>query len=132
MQTPPGAARHAARILLVDDDEGNREVLAYFFRRRGFEIVTAGTGEEALAAIEVGTFSLVLLDVVMPGMGGLDVLRELRSRYPASVLPVVMVTGLDASEDVAAATAIGADDYVTKPYQFADVLARIEALLARG
>jgi DNA-binding response OmpR family regulator len=133
MPTPPRATRDpdAPRILIVDDDEGNREVLAYFLRRQGFVVSTAACGEDALAAFETQTFGLVLLDVVMPGIGGLETLRTLRSRYPASVLPVIMVTGLDAGDDVSAALALDASDYVTKPYQLADALVRIETVLAR-
>jgi two-component system response regulator RegX3 len=124
--------RSAPRILVIEDDEGNREVLAYFLRRQGFAVATAASGEEGLAAVDRGAFALVLLDVVMPGMGGLDVLRALRSRFPASVLPVIMVTGLDTGDDVALAEELGADDYVTKPYQLTDALARINAVLARA
>jgi DNA-binding response OmpR family regulator len=124
MPTPPRATRDpdAPRILIV---------LAYFLRRQGFVVSTAACGEDALAAFETQTFGLVLLDVVMPGIGGLETLRTLRSRYPASVLPVIMVTGLDAGDDVSAALALDASDYVTKPYQLADALVRIETVLAR-
>jgi len=134
MSTSPRADGELAapRILVVEDDEGNREVLAYFLRRQGFAVSTAATGEQGLAALDAGPFALVLLDVVMPGMGGLEALRVLRSRFPASVLPVIMVTGLDAGDDVSAAVDLGADDYVTKPYQLADALARINAVLARA
>jgi two-component system response regulator RegX3 len=121
-----------ARLLLIDDDDGNREVLAYFLRRQGFVVSTAATGEEGLATIDAQAFDLVLLDLVMPGIGGLATLQAIRSRFPAAVLPVVMVTGLDTADDVEAAVQLGADDYVSKPYQLADALARITALLHRA
>lgn len=121
----------APGILIVDDDEGNREVLAYFLRRQGFGVATAASGEAALTAIDGATFDLVLLDVVMPGIGGLETLRILREHYSEAALPVIMVTGLDASEDVATALEMGATDYVSKPYQLADALARIRGVLAR-
>jgi DNA-binding response OmpR family regulator len=131
MPTTPSPAREPdlPRILLVEDDEGNREVLAYFLRRRGFHVSTATCGEEGLAALESDTFHLVVLDVVMPGIGGLETLRLLRARFPAATLPVVMVTGLDTGDDVDAARQLGANDYVTKPYELSDALARIRALL---
>jgi DNA-binding response OmpR family regulator len=127
---PSGPDSH--RILIVEDDEGNREVLAYFLRRQGFEIATAPNGESALASVDSTPFDLVLLDVVMPGLGGLETLRALRARYPESALPVIMVTGLDASDDVAAALEMGASDYVSKPYQLAYALERIRSVLARA
>jgi DNA-binding response OmpR family regulator len=136
MTTPPlnPAERDAPRILIVEDDEGNREVLAYFLRRQGFEVATAPSGEAALTlleTIETAPFRMVLLDVVMPGIGGLETLRALRQRFSAESLPVIMVTGLDGGEDVAAALDMGATDYVSKPYQLADALALIRSVLAR-
>jgi DNA-binding response OmpR family regulator len=120
-----------AHLLLVDDDDGNREVLAYFLRRQGFVVATAATGEEGLETLEAQPIDLVLLDMVMPGLSGLEVLKAIRARRSAHVLPVVMITGLDASGDVETAVRLGADDYVSKPYQLADALARINALLQR-
>lgn len=135
--TPPRArpAPDAPRILIVDDDEGNREVLAYFLKRQGFEVETSPNGEAGLDALgdhDIAPFSLVLLDVVMPGIGGLETLRVLRQRYSSEELPVIMVTGLDASDDVATALGMGACDYVSKPYQLGDALARIRGVLARA
>jgi DNA-binding response OmpR family regulator len=134
MSLPPPAQPRpdAPGILIVDDDEGNREVLAYFLRRQGFEVATAASGEAALTAIDDSTFDLVLLDVVMPGLGGLETLRILREHHSEAALPVIMVTGLDAGEDIATALAIGATDYVSKPYQLADALVRIRTVLARA
>jgi DNA-binding response OmpR family regulator len=133
MSLPPPAQPRpdAPGILIVDDDEGNREVLAYFLRRQGFEVATAASGEAALTAIDDSTFDLVLLDVVMPGLGGLETLRILREHHSEAALPVIMVTGLDAGEDIEMALAIGATDYVSKPYQLADALVRIRSVLAR-
>jgi DNA-binding response OmpR family regulator len=123
------------RILIVEDDEGNREVLAYFLRRQGFAVETSPNGESALAALDerdAAPYSLVLLDVVMPGIGGLETLRVLRQRFSSDALPVIMFTGLDAGEDVSAALAMGATDYVSKPYQLADALTLIRGVLARA
>ena len=125
--------RSVPRILLVDDDEGNREVLAYFLRRRGFAVSTASSGEDALAALDG--------DHVRTGPARrrhaghwADWRRCVRSARasPRSTLPVVMVTGLDAGDDVTAAIEMGANDYVTKPYQLADALTRIRTLIERA
>lgn len=132
MSHPPHRDPATPRVLLVDDDEGNREVLAYYLRRQGFAITTATSGEEGLAALDAQEVDLVLLDLVMPGMGGLQTLKAIRARYSASALPVVMVTGNDAPGDVQMAVQLGADDYVSKPYQLADALSRITALLQRS
>ena len=125
------APQVAPRLLIVDDIEDNRIVLARRFQRRGFEIVEAENGETALEAIEAGAFDTVLLDVMMPGMGGLEMLRRLRLRFSADELPVIMVTANAMSEDVAGALAIGANDYVTKPVDFAVALARVNNQVER-
>jgi diguanylate cyclase (GGDEF)-like protein len=125
------APQAAPRLLIVDDVEDNRTILARRFQKRGFEIVEAESGEAALAAIEKGEFDTVLLDVMMPGMSGLEVLRRLRTRLSADELPVIMVTANALSEDVAGALAIGASDYVTKPVDFAVALARVNNQVER-
>jgi len=125
------APQAAPRLLIVDDVEDNRIVLARRFQKRGFEIVEAESGEAALEAIERGAFDTVLLDVMMPGMGGLEMLRRLRARFSADELPVIMVTANAMSEDVAGALAIGANDYVTKPVDFAVALARVNNQVER-
>lgn len=127
----PAPISRAPRILLVDDDEGNREVLGYVLRRAGFSVTAVGSGEEGLSALERAGADLVVLDLVMPGLSGLDTLRAIRTRFARAMLPVVMVTGLDAPDDLATASALGADDYVSKPYQLADAVARIRALVDR-
>jgi two-component system response regulator CpxR len=110
------------RILLADDDEGNREVLAYYLRRQGFAVTTAASGAEALRALDDDRFALLLLDVVMPGIDGLDTLRQVRARFSPTTLPVVLFTGLDAPEALDTARALGANGWLSKPYQLADIL----------
>jgi adenylate cyclase len=96
---------------------------------RGFAVEVAEDGERALALIEGQAFDLVLLDVMMPGLSGIDVLRRVRERWPGSDLPVIMATARDNSEDVVEALGLGANDYVTKPLDFPVVLARVESQL---
>ncbi|MCL4806676.1 MAG: response regulator [Thermoanaerobaculia bacterium] len=119
----------AAHVLVVDDNDENREMLSRRLRGHGFTIATAASGPEALRLLEETPFDLVLLDVVMPGMSGLEVLRDLRSRHAAADLPVVMATARDDSNDVVTALRLGANDYVTKPLDFPVVLARLATQL---
>ena len=120
----------AARLLVVDDNELNRDMLSRRLGNRGFAVEVAEDGEGGLARIGQQVFDLVLLDVMMPGLSGMEVLRRVRERWPASDLPVIMVTARDTTEDVVEALGLGANDYVTKPLDFPVVLARVETQLA--
>ncbi len=119
----------AVRLLVVDDNELNRDMLSRRLGSRGFAVEVAEDGERGLASIEQHPFDLVLLDVMMPGLSGIDVLNRVRERWPASDLPVIMVTARDTTEDVVEALGLGANDYVTKPLDFPVVLARVETQL---
>ena len=122
----PGAeAPSAGRLLIVDDLADNRAVLTRRFVKRGFEIVEADSGEEALRLVREGSFDVVLLDVMMPGMSGAEVLVRLREQFSALQLPVIMVTAKSQSEDVVEALKLGANDYITKPVDFSVALARV-------
>jgi adenylate cyclase len=118
------------RLLVVDDNEMNRDLLSRRLSARGYSVGVAHDGTDALAKIEAEPFDLVLLDVMMPGLSGFDVLKILRTTKSASELPVIMVTAKDQSEDIVQALRLGANDYVTKPIDFAVALARTEAHLA--
>ena len=122
----------AARLLLVDDDEANRDVLARRLVRRGYHTDLAEDGERALDLIANHPYDLVLLDHMMPGMSGLDVLQRLRETLSPAELPVIMVTAVGESANIVAALKMGANDYITKPLDFAITLARIEACLERS
>jgi diguanylate cyclase (GGDEF)-like protein len=114
----------AARILIVDDLADNRAILLRRFQRQGFEVFEADSGLKALELIGSQEFDLVLLDVMMPGLDGNETLRRIRSQKSPSMLPVVMVTGKTESEDIIKSLDLGANDYVTKPVDFAVALAR--------
>jgi class 3 adenylate cyclase len=120
----------AVRLLVVDDNELNRDMLTRRLGGRGFQVEGAADGEAALRRLDEESFDVVLLDVMMPGLTGLDVLRRVRGRWPESDLPVIMVTARDATEDVVEALQAGANDYVTKPLDFPVVLARVETQLS--
>jgi CheY-like chemotaxis protein/serine/threonine protein kinase len=117
-------------LLVTDDNEMNRDMLSRRLERQGYRVTAATTGAEALDFIRKQPFDLVLLDVMMPEMNGMEVLRIIRSTYSLLDLPVIMVTAKDQSKDIVAALQRGANDYVTKPLDFPVVLARIQTHLA--
>ena len=117
------------RILLVEDEESFSDPLSYLLRREGYEVAVAETGPAALEDFDRGGADLVLLDLMLPGLSGMDVCRALRLR---SSVPVIMLTAKDSEIDKVVGLEIGADDYVTKPYSSRELLARIKAVLRRG
>jgi DNA-binding response OmpR family regulator len=116
-------------MLLIDDEELNRDMLGRRLELEGHSVVLAHNGRQALSLLEQQPFDLMLLDVMMPEMSGLQVLSEVRKMYPALELPVIMVTANTASQDVVEALKMGANDYITKPVDFPVALARIEMQL---
>jgi len=118
------------RLLVVDDNEMNRDMLARRLQQKGYAVTTASGGAEALQKIESERFDLVLLDVMMPEISGLDVLRIVRAARSVTDLPIIMATARDQSQDVVAALGLGANDYVTKPLDFNVVMARVETQLS--
>jgi diguanylate cyclase (GGDEF)-like protein len=128
------ADSHAAarpRLLIVDDISDNRTVLTRRFQRRGFDVVEAESGLIAIDLIDRGSFDLVLLDVMMPGIDGIETLKRIRSQRSASALPVIMVTAKSESDNIVDALELGANDYVTKPVDFAVALARVNTQISR-
>lgn len=121
----------AARILIVDDVADNRAILLRRFQRRGFDVAEADSGLKALELIDGQEFDLVLLDVMMPGIDGVETLRRIRSQKSASMLPVIMVTAKAESENIVESLSLGANDYVTKPVDFAVALARANTQIGR-
>ena len=127
-ETEPRPPRDA--LLVVDDNEMNRDMLSRRLVTAGYAVVAAASGPEALAALAEGRFDAVLLDVMMPEMDGLEVLRRIRTRYGMAELPVVMASALGDSRDLVEALRLGANDYVIKPLDMQVVLARIGTQLA--
>ena len=117
------------RILVVEDEESFSDPLSYLLRKEGYEVSVAETGPVALEDFDRWGADLVLLDLMLPGLSGVDVCRALRHR---SSVPVIMLTAKDSEIDKVVGLEIGADDYVTKPYSSRELLARIKAVLRRG
>jgi two-component system response regulator RegX3 len=115
-------------ILIADDDPGIRDVVTYALRNEGLEVEAVPDGETALEQARSGSFDVVILDVMMPGISGIDVCRTLRSE---SSVPIVMLTAKDAEVERVLGLELGADDYVTKPFSMAELVSRIRALLRR-
>jgi two-component system, OmpR family, KDP operon response regulator KdpE len=116
------------RVLVVDDEPQIRRVLRSALAARGYEVQDVPTGEDALECLRQSRFDLILLDVNMPGIGGLQACREIRA---GSAAAIIMLTVSDSEEDKVAALDAGADDYVTKPFGMPELLARIRAALRR-
>ncbi|GAA4159739.1 response regulator transcription factor [Gryllotalpicola daejeonensis] len=116
------------RLLLVEDEPSLSAPLAFLLRREGYEVDIAETGPDALSAFERDGADLILLDLMLPGMPGTEVCREVRSR---SNVPIIMLTAKDSEVDIVVGLELGADDYVTKPYSSRELLARIRAVLRR-
>jgi two-component system response regulator RegX3 len=115
-------------ILLVDDDAGVRDVVAFTLRREGFEVDEERDGPSALESGRSGRYALVVLDVMLPGLSGVEVCRALRAE---SDVPILMLTARDAESDRVLGLELGADDYVTKPFSSAELLSRVRAILRR-
>ena len=118
-----------ATILLVDDEDAVQKLLTYPLERDGFRVVAARDGEEALARFREGSFDLVVLDIMLPRLDGLEVCRRLRSQ---SSVPIIMLTARDDELDKVLGLELGADDYITKPFSIREFRSRVRALLRRA
>lgn len=118
-----------ARVLVVEDEESYRDSLRFLLGREGFDVALAATGTEGVASFARDGADVVLLDLMLPGMSGTEVFREIRDR---SDVPIIMVTAKDDQVDKIIGLELGADDYVTKPYVGRELIARIRAVLRRA
>lgn len=117
-----------SRILIVEDEVSFSDPLSYLLKKEGYDVAVAETGPDGLAEFDKHGADLVLLDLMLPGLSGIDVCRALRQR---SSVPVIMLTAKDSEIDKVVGLEIGADDYVTKPYSSRELLARVKAVLRR-
>src|SRR5260370_20755848 len=121
---------HTSRLLIVDDNEMNRDMLAGRLARKGYEIGLAESARQLLQRVKQDGVDLVLLDIEMPEISGLDALKTLREAYSPIELPVIMVTAKNQSDDIVRALDLGANDYLTKPIDFPVAVARIGTQLS--
>ena len=122
-------ANGSARILLVDDEQSIQTLLSYPLRKDGYHVTSALDGTEALQRFEDGRFDLVILDLMLPRLDGVEVCRQLRSR---SQVPIIMLTAKGSETDKVAGLEVGADDYITKPFSMREFRSRVKAALRRS
>lgn len=120
------------RILLIEDERGLIQSLSWYFNREGFETIVATDGQEGLRKAQTQVPDVVLLDLMLPGLGGLDVCRELRAGERTREIPIIMITARAEETDQVVGFSMGADDYVTKPFSNKVLLQRIKAVLRRA
>jgi two-component system phosphate regulon response regulator PhoB len=119
------------RILVVDDEEDILELVRFHLAREGYQLTLAATGEEALKKAKLETFDLVVLDLMLPGLDGLEVAKALKADARTKGVPIVMLTAKGEDADVVSGLEIGADDYITKPFSPRVLTARVKAVLRR-
>jgi two-component system phosphate regulon response regulator PhoB len=119
------------RILVVDDEEDILELVRFHLAREGYQLTLAATGEEALKKAKRETFDLVVLDLMLPGLDGLEVAKALKADARTKSVPIMMLTAKGEDADVVSGLEIGADDYITKPFSPRVLTARVKALLRR-
>jgi two-component system response regulator RegX3 len=118
-----------ARILVVEDEETLAEAISFLLSKEGFDVAVAATGPEAIETFDKSGADLILLDLMLPGLSGTEVCRQIRTK---SSVPIIMLTAKDSEIDKVVGLELGADDYVTKPYSSRELIARIRAVLRRG
>jgi two-component system response regulator RegX3 len=118
-----------SKILIIEDEISFSEALSFLLEKEGFETKVAETGKQGIDAFNAGQFDLVLLDLMIPEISGIDVCRTIRT---SSNIPIIMLTAKDSEVDKVVGLELGADDYVTKPYSARELVARIKAVLRRG
>ena len=128
--TRPGSGPQ--RILVVEDEPDIAALLAYHLTREGYRVETATTGQEGIAAVHRETPDLMVLDLMLPGVSGLDVLRSIRSEAATQDLPVLVLTARREADDRILGFQLGADDYLTKPFSPKELVLRVEAILRRS
>mgnify|MGYP001565724567 FL=1 len=123
---------HTKKILIVDDEPDLAELVSYNLRKEGFEVSSASDGEEALKKIRKGNFNLVILDLMLPGIQGMELCRILRNDPKTKHLPIIMLTAKGEDVDKILGLEMGADDYIAKPFSPRELVARVKAVLRRA
>lgn len=132
LDLPPMREQTAARILVVEDEPDVSALVAYQLAHAGFQVRTASTGREALRALDSDPPDLVILDLMLPEVGGTEILRTMRGRRETSDTPVIVLTARSAEEERLAGFELGADDYISKPFSPKELVLRVKAVLRRA
>ena len=122
----------AARILVADDNEALAELLEIVLIERGYDVVIAHDGDDLLQKVQVQIPDLMIVDLLMPRMNGYEAIRQIRNDTRLSHIPIIVLTALDATQDLVTVFDLGADDYIVKPFQMPELLARVKSQLARA
>ncbi|MEK7477617.1 MAG: response regulator [Candidatus Coatesbacteria bacterium] len=122
----------AGRIVVIEDEADILEVIRYNLAREGYKVITSRDGEEGLAVVRTEAPDLLLLDLMLPGLDGIEICRRLKEDPVTKPIPIVMVTAKGEESDIVLGLGVGADDYVTKPFSPKELLARVKAVLRRG
>ena len=125
------ASARPITILIADDDADIRDLVSFKLEQAGFDVVAVDNGLAALSAAREDPPDVVVLDVMMPGMSGIDVCRQLRAEQRTAALPIILLTARAQESDVEVGFGVGADDYVVKPFSPRELVSRVEAVLAR-
>jgi two-component system phosphate regulon response regulator PhoB len=120
------------RIVVIEDEEDILEVITYNLKREGYEVVTSTSGEDGLEKIELNAPQLVILDLMLPEIDGIELCRKLKADPLTQAIPVIMVTAKGEESDVVLGLGVGADDYITKPFSPREMVARVRAVLRRA
>jgi two-component system alkaline phosphatase synthesis response regulator PhoP len=118
-------------ILIVEDDKNIQELISYNFEKEGYNVTGVSSGEKALITIGEKKPTLILLDLMLPGIDGLSICKQLKDEEATSVIPIIIVTARDEEEDIVKGLELGADDYITKPFSIQVLCARVKAVLRR-
>ena len=121
-----------ASVLVVEDEVSQREIIAYNLRAEGFEVITAETGDAALLAVREAPPDIILLDWMLPGVSGIEIARRLKQRAETRAIPIIMLSARGEEADKVRGLESGADDYVSKPYSVAELVARVKSHLRRA
>lgn len=131
-KTPPARAAATAHVIVIEDESDIRDIVTYNLRRAGFSVSGAASGSLGLELVRTSMPDLVILDLMLPGIDGVGVCRQLRENPATRSLPVIMLTARDAESDIVRGLESGADDYMTKPFSPRELVARVQALLRRN
>ncbi len=127
----PAASLRKKRVLVVDDEKDLVELISFNLARNGYDVVAAGTGNDALEVATAQLPDIIILDLMLPGISGLDVARRLKAEPRTNPIPIIMLTAKGEETDVVVGLTLGADDYVTKPFSMKILLARLNSVLRR-